>query len=127
MKRFIFYCLLVALVLSTMGARYSNQSRAPKGILRHTVAFNFKPDVPQNTINKILAETRVILPTIKGATNIIIGAQTSTWTKYKYGISIDFVNREAKEAYAVDPQSKKLHELYKPLTEDEVVIDLLSE
>ena len=127
MKRFIFYCLLIALVLSTMGAQYSTRSSAPKGILRHTVAFNFKPDVPQDAIKKILAETRATLPTIKGATNIIIGTQTSSWTKYRYGISIDFVNRAAKEAYAVDPRSKKLHELYKPLTEDEVVIDILSE
>ena len=35
--------------------------------------------------------------------------------------------KEAKEAYATSPQSKQLHEQYKPLTEDEVVVDILSE
>jgi hypothetical protein len=95
--------------------------------LRHTVAFNFKSDVPQETIEKVLADARATLPRIAGTSNIIVGTQTSSWTKYKYGISIDFVNKDAKEAYAKSPESKRLHEEYKPLTEDEVVIDILSE
>jgi hypothetical protein len=127
MKRIVFTCLAFVLIPAVAGARYALQTRAPKGTLRHTVAFNFKGDVPQDAIDKILAETRATLPTIKGADNIIVGSQTSNWTKYKYGISIDFVNREAKEAYATSPQSKKLHEQYKPLTEDEVVVDIVSE
>ena len=127
MKQLILYCLLPTLALSMMGARYSSQASAPKGTLRHTVAFNFKPDVSQDVIKRILSETRATLPTIKGVTNIVIGPQTSNWTKYKYGVSIDFVNKEAKEAYAISPESKRLHELYKPLTEEEVVIDILSE
>ena len=120
-------CAVLFLLLGLVVARQSARVKAPKGILRHTVAFNFKPDVPQHDIEKILADTRATLPTIKGATNIVIGPQTSNWTKYKYGISIDFVNAEAKEAYAKSPQSKRLHEEYKQFTEDEVVIDILSE
>jgi hypothetical protein len=127
MKRIVLSCLAFVLIPAVAGARYAVQTKAPKGTLRHTVAFNFKGDVPQDAIDKILAETRATLPTIKGAANIIVGSQTSNWTKYKYGISIDFVNKEAKEAYAISPQSKKLHEQYKPLTEDEVVVDIVSE
>jgi len=126
MKRIVLTCIAFVLI-SAVAASYAIQTKAPKGTLRHTVAFNFKPDVPQDKIDKILAETRATLPTIKGAANIIVGPQTSNWTKYKYGISIDFVNKEAKEAYATSPQSKQLHEQYKPLTEDEVVVDILSE
>ena len=127
MKRLSFSCAALFLLLGLVGARPADRGNAPKGILRHTVAFNFKADVSQETIEKILADARATLPTIKGATNIIIGAQTSNWTKYKYGISIDFVNKDAKEAYAKSPQSKRLHEQYKQFTEDEVVIDILSE
>lgn len=127
MKRLSFSLAALFLLLGLVVARPANRGNAPKGTLRHTVAFNFKPDVPQETIEKILADARATLPTIKGATNIIVGAQTSNWTKYKYGVSIDFVNKDAKEAYAKSPQSKRLHEQYKPFTEDEVVIDILSE
>ncbi|HXG68267.1 MAG TPA: Dabb family protein [Blastocatellia bacterium] len=117
-----FFCLLAFL-----GATQTAPPRAPEGILRHTVAFNFKPDVPQAVIDRILADTRATLPTIEGATNIVVGPQTSNWTKYKYGISIDFVNKEAKTAYANSPQSKRLHEQYKQFVEDEVVIDIVNE
>jgi hypothetical protein len=127
MKRIVLTCLAFGLIPAVAGARYGFQTKAPKGTLRHTVAFNFKGDVSQDAIDKVLAETRATLPTIRGAANIIVGSQTSNWTKYKYGISIDFVNKEAKEAYATSPQSKKLHEQYKPLTEDEVVVDIVSE
>lgn len=127
MKRFSFICAVVFVLVGLVGATQTAPTRAPKGILRHTVAFNFKPDVSQQTIDEILAETRKELPTIHGASNIVVGPQTSNWTKYKYGISIDFVNKDAKEAYAKSPQSRKLHEQYKPFTEDEVVIDIVSE
>lgn len=122
-----FSCAVLFLLLGLVVARQSAGVNAPQGILRHTVAFNFKPDVSQPVIEKILADARATLPTIKGATNIVIGAQTSNWTKYKYGISIDFVNKDAKEAYAKSAQSKRLHEQYKQFTEDEVVIDILSQ
>ena len=124
MKRLYLTCAALFLLLALMGARQTAPAKAPKGVLRHTVAFNFKSEVSQE---KILADARATLPTIAGATNIIVGTQTSTWTKYKYGISIDFVNKDAKEAYAKSPQSKRLHEQYKTFTEDEVVIDILSE
>ena len=127
MKRLSFSCAVLFLLLGLVVARHNLRIKAPKGILRHTVAFNFKPEVSQQTIEKILADARATLPTIKGATNIVVGPQTSSWTKYKYGISIDFVNKDDKEAYAKSPQSKRLHEEYKQLTEDEVVIDILSE
>lgn len=127
MKRLYLGCAALFLLLGLMGARQAAPAKAPKGVLRHTVAFNFKSEMSQETIEKILADARATLPTIAGATNIIVGAQTSTWTKYKYGISIDFVNKDAKEAYAKSPQSKRLHEQYKQFTEDEVVIDILSE
>ncbi len=127
MKRIFFSAAILLLLLALVGAKQSARVNAPKGILRHTVAFNFKPGVSQEDIEKILVDTRATLPTIEGATNIIVGAQTSTWTKYKYGISIDFTSRAAKEAYAKSRQSKRLHEEYKQLVEDEVVIDVLSE
>jgi len=128
MKRLVFAGLtLPLLVILFVSAKQSVPTNAPKGILRHAVAFNFKPDVPQSAIDRILAETRATLPTVNGATNIVIGAQTSNLTKYKYGMSIDFVNKEAKEAYVKSPQSKKLHEQYKQFVEDEVVIDILSQ
>jgi stress responsive alpha/beta barrel protein len=128
MKRLIPVCLtllLISIVLA--GAKQGPPANAPKGILRHAVAFNFKPDVPQSAIDRILGETRATLPTISGATNIVVGPQTSNLTKYKYGMSIDFVNKEAKEAYIKSPQSKRLHEQYKQFVEDEVVIDILSQ
>lgn len=127
MKRLGFICAALFLLFGLAVAKQADRGNAPKGILRHTVAFNFKPDVSQETIEKILADARATLPTINGTTNIIIGPQTSNWTKYKYGISIDFVNKDAKEAYANSPQSKRLHEQYKQFTEDEVVIDILSD
>jgi hypothetical protein len=127
MKRWFLSCTLLVLLLVLVGAKPISDTKAPKGILRHTVAFNFKPDVPQELIDKILADTRTTLPTIEGATNIVVGPQTSHWTKYKYGISIDFVNQDAKAAYAKSVQSLRLHEQYKPYVEDEVIIDILSE
>lgn len=127
MKRFFFISAGLLILVGLVAARQTSRVYAPKGILRHTVAFNFKPDVSQQTIEEILADTRKELPTIQGATNIVIGPQTSNWTKYKYGLSIDFVNKDAKEAYAKSPQSRRLHEQYKQFTEDEVVIDIVSE
>jgi hypothetical protein len=127
MKRLYLSCVILFLLVGLIVAKQSAPAKAPKGILRHTVAFNFKSDVPQETIEKVLADARATLPRIAGTSNIIVGTQTSSWTKYKYGISIDFVNKDAKEAYAKSPESKRLHEEYKPLTEDEVVIDILSE
>jgi len=127
MKRVLCGCTIVLLVVVVIGAQRAHRASAPKGILRHTAAFNFKPDVPPELIDKILADTRATLPTIEGATNIVVGPQTSHWTKYKYGISIDFVSTEAKAAYAQSPQSKRLHEQHKPYVEDEVIIDILSE
>jgi hypothetical protein len=127
MKRLLVGVSVMLLLFTLVAARQTAPSRAAKGILRHTVAFNFKPGVPQTAIDKILADTRATLPTIKGATNIVVGPQTSDWTKYKYGISIDFVNKEAKTQYANSPQSKRLHEQYKQYVEDEVVIDIFNE
>jgi hypothetical protein len=127
MKRLFIGVSALLLLLTFIAAKESARVRAPKGILRHTVAFNFKPGVAQADIDKILADARTTLPTIKGATNIVIGPQTSDWTKYKYGISIDFVSKEAKASYANSPQSKRLHEEYKQYVEDEVVIDIVSE
>lgn len=127
MKRWIFCCLGLLLLVALAGAKQTAPVNAPKGILRHAAAFNFKPDVPQAKIDAILAETRATLPTIIGATNIVVGPQTNNFTKYKYGMSIDFVNKDAKEAYAKSPQSKRLHEQYKQFVEDEVVIDILSQ
>ena len=127
MKRSIIGISALLLLFTFVAAKQIAPARAPKGILRHTVAFNFKPGVAQSDIDKILADARVTLPTIKGATNIIVGPQTSDWTKYKYGISIDFVSKEAKTHYANSPQSKRLHEQYKQYVEDEVVIDVFSE
>ncbi|HSE99058.1 MAG TPA: Dabb family protein [Blastocatellia bacterium] len=127
MKRILVGVAAMLVLFTFVAARQTAPLRAPKGILRHTVAFNFKPDVPQSTIDKILAETRTTLPTIKGATNIVVGPQTSDWTKYKYGISIDFVSKEAKTFYANSPQSKRLHEQYKKYVEEEVVIDVFNE
>ncbi len=127
MKRLSFSFVALLLLLALTGATRADRINAPKGILRHTVAFNFKPEVSPEMIDKILADARATLPTIKGTSNIVVGAQTSSWTKYKYGISIDFVNKGAKEVYARSPQSKRLHEQYKQFTEDEVVIDILSE
>ena len=126
MKRTILVFAAVLLVLvALVGAKQGNM--APKGVLRHSAVFNFKPDVPQSQIDKILADARATLPTIPGTTNIVIGPQTSSMTKYKFGMSIDFVNKEAKEAYAKSPQSKRLHEEYKQFVEDEIVIDILSQ
>lgn len=127
MKRVLCGCTIVLVVVVVIGAQRAHRASAPKGVLRHTAAFNFKPDVSPELIDKILADTRATLPTIGGATNIVVGPQTSHWTKYKYGISIDFVSPEAKAAYAQSPQSKRLHEQYKPYVEDEVIIDILSE
>lgn len=127
MKRILLSCAILACLVAIVGASQGARVRATKGILRHTVAFNFKPGVPTDLITKILAETRATLPTIEGAANIVVGVQTSDWTKYKYGISIDFVNKDAKEAYAKSPQSVRLHEQYKPYVEDEVVIDIVNE
>jgi len=127
MKRFYLISTIIIILVGLVSARQASLPKVPKGTLRHTVAFNFKPDVSQQIIDDILAETRKELPTIEGASNIVVGPQTSNWTKYKYGISIDFVNQEAKEAYAKSPQSRRLHEQYKKFTEDEVVIDILSE
>jgi hypothetical protein len=118
--------VLVCLV-AIVGASQGTRVKAKNGILRHTVAFNFKPGVSTDLINKILAETRATLPTITGTSNIVVGVQTSDWTKYKYGISIDFVNKDAKEAYAKSPQSIKLHQQFKQYVEDEVVIDIVNE
>lgn len=126
MKRILPGCAILA-CLAVVGVSEGTRVRATKGILRHTVAFNFKPGVSTDLIARILAETRATLPTIKGATNIVVGVQTSDWTKYKYGISIDFVNKDAKEAYGKSPQSVRLHEQYKPYVEDEVVIDIVNE
>src|SRR5688572_27935016 len=103
MKRLVVGLSAMLLLFTLVAARQS----VPKGILRHTVAFNFKPGVPQPNIDKILADARATLPTIEGATNIVVGPQTSDWTKYKYGISIDFVSKEAKTRYANSPQSKR--------------------
>lgn len=127
MKRLLIGVSAMLLLFTLVTARQTAPVRAPKGILRHTVAFNFKPGVSQANIDKILADTRATLPTIKDATNIVVGPQTSDWTKYKYGISIDFVSKEAKAHYATSPQSKRLHEQYKQYVEDEVVIDVFSE
>ncbi len=127
MKRWVFGCMGLLLLVALWGAKQSATVNAPKGILRHAAVFNFKPDVPQVKIDAILAETRATLPTIKGATGIVVGPQTNNFTKYKYGMSIDFVNKEAKEAYAKSPQSKRLHEQYKQFVEDEIVIDILSQ
>ena len=127
MKRLLIGVSAMLLLFTLVTARQTAPVRAPKGILRHTVAFNFKPGVPQSSIDKILADARATLPTIVGATNIVVGPQTSDWTKYKYGISIDFVSKEAKTHYANSPQSKRLHEQYKQYVEDEVVIDVFSE
>lgn len=127
MKRLLLSFAFLACIAAIVGATQATRVRATKGILRHTVAFNFKPGVSTDAINRILTETRATLPTIKGATNIVVGTQTSDWTKYKYGISIDFVNKDAKEAYAKSPQSMKLHEQYKSYVEDEVVIDIVNE
>jgi hypothetical protein len=127
MKRLIVGISAMLLLFTLVAAEQSAPIRAPKGILRHTVAFNFKPGVAQLDIDKILADARTTLPTVKGAINIVIGPQTSDWTKYKYGISIDFVSKEAKANYATSAQSKRLHEEYKQYVEDEVVIDIVSE
>jgi len=127
MKRSFIGVSALILLFTFVAAKESARVRAPRGILRHTVAFNFKPGVAQKDIDRILADTRATLPTIKGATNIVIGPQTSDWTKYKYGISIDFVSKDAKANYANSPQSKRLHEEYKQYVEDEVVIDVVSE
>ena len=132
MKRWILGCsglMVLGLVVLTAlaGSKQRAPVRAPLGILRHAAVFNFKPDVAQAKIDAILAETRATLPTIEGATNIIVGPQTNNFTKYKYGMSIDFVNREAKEAYAISPQSKRLHQEYKQFVEDEIVIDIVSQ
>ncbi len=127
MKRWIFGCLGLVVLAALAGAQQSAPVNAPIGILRHAAVFNFKADVPQAKIDAILAETRETLPTIKGATNIVVGPQTNNFTKYKYGMSIDFVNKEAKEAYAKSPQSKRLHQEYKQFVEDEIVIDIVSQ
>jgi hypothetical protein len=65
--------LLIGLVNATQQAPVN----APKGILRHAVAFNFKPEVSQEMIDRILADTRRTLPTIEGVSNIVVGAQTN--------------------------------------------------
>ena len=127
MKRCFFGCLGLLLLVALAGAKQTAPVNAPKGVLRHAAVFNFKPDVPQAKIDAILAETRATLPTISGATSIVVGPQTNTFTKYKYGMSIDFVNKDAKEAYAKSPQSKRLHAEYKQYIEDEIVIDILSQ
>jgi hypothetical protein len=105
----------------------SGEGIAPKGILRHTAAFNFKPGVPQEVIDKMLGDARATLPTIEGTSNIVVGPQTSGSSKYRYGMSIDFVNKEAKSAYARSPQSKRLHEQYKDYVEDEAIIDIVNQ
>ncbi|MCS6805210.1 MAG: Dabb family protein [Acidobacteriota bacterium] len=127
MKRTILLCSILLCLVGIVLAVHAERRRVPKGILRHTVAFNFKPDVSQEMVEKILVDTKATLPTIKGAANIVVGRQTSRWTKYQYGISIDFINLEAKAAYAKSPQSMRLHEQYKPYVEDEVVIDIVNE
>jgi len=75
----------------------------------------------------MLADARATLPTIEGATNVVIGPQTSSLSKYHYGMSIDFANKDAKTAYAHSPQSKRLHEQYKDYVEDETIIDIVNQ
>ncbi|MBX3279334.1 MAG: Dabb family protein [Acidobacteria bacterium] len=96
-------------------------------MLRHVVAFNFKSDVPQELIDKILDEARTALPTIPGVSNVVVGPQTSDWTNYKYGVSIDLKDKEAKAVYANSAESKRLHEQFKQYVESEVVIDIFNE
>ena len=127
MKRWFSGSTALLLLLTFAGSKQEAQSRAPKGVLRHTVAFNFKPDVSQETIDRVLADARATLVTIEGTTNIVVGPQTSNFTKYKYGISIDFVNREADANYDKSPQGKRMREQYRQFIEDQVVIDILSQ
>jgi hypothetical protein len=127
MNRLIGICVVVALLMFAVNAQKGARKSAPKGTLRHIAAFNFKPDVPQELIDKIIAEARATLPTIKGVSNVVIGPQTSNWTKFRYAMSLDLVNREAKADYANSPQSKRLHEQFKQYVEDEIIVDILNE
>jgi hypothetical protein len=126
-KRFLLICGLAMIATVLLGARERRESRAPMGILRHTAAFNFKPGVPQETIDRMLADARATVPTIEGTSRVVIGPQTSNLSKYKYGMSIDFANREAKAAYARSPQSRRLHDQYKEYIEDETIIDIVNQ
>jgi hypothetical protein len=125
MKRILFGSIALLLLLTLVNAGHKHRGTVPKGTLRHMAAFKFKPGVSQEQIDKILADARATLPTIKGVSNVIIGPQTSDWTKYTHAMSVDFVNAETKRVYAESEQSKRLHEMYKQYVEDEVILDVL--
>lgn len=127
MKQLMMVCALALLLLCGACEQQKPQGNASKGMLRHVVAFNFKSDVPQELIDKILDEARTALPTIPGVSNVVVGPQTSDWTNYKYGVSIDLKDKEAKAVYANSAESKRLHEQFKQYVESEVVIDIFNE
>ena len=77
MKGWLAGCAISLLLVALGGAKHVGQVRARKGVLRHTAAFNFKQAVSQEVIEKILADTRATLPTIKGATNIVVGSHST--------------------------------------------------
>jgi heme-degrading monooxygenase HmoA len=122
--------LLIALTL--LGAlfavtRSSKATAAPSSKIRRTILLNFKPEATDADVQKILKDVKETISKLKGIHNLFIGRQTNEHAAFKYGISMDFDDQAALNAYRSDQEHRRTHNQYNHLIEQAQITDIVNE
>src|SRR6266480_4458206 len=122
--------LLIALALTgTLFAftRPSKATPAPSSKIRRTILLNFKAEATDADVQKILKDVKETIGKLKGIHNLFIGRQTNEHAAFKYGISMDFDDQAALNAYRADQEHRRTHNQYNHLIEQAQITDIVNE
>ena len=113
---------LTTVGLSTVQPWPTKAVRSPE--IRRTILLRFKPETTPEQIRKILKEVRANISSMKGVSNVIVGAQIIDRIPFTYGISMDFDDEAALKAYRQDQEHRRTHNDYSHLIEQAQISDI---
>jgi heme-degrading monooxygenase HmoA len=121
--------LLIAMALLGVFAvtRSSKATPAPSSKIRRTILLNFKAEATDADVQKILKDVKETISKLKGIHNLFIGRQTNERAAFKYGISMDFDDQAALNAYRSDQEHRRTHNEYNHLIEQAQITDIVNE
>ena len=116
--------LLLALTLLTMS------SLAADGPIRHVVHFKFKSDATPAQIQKITEEFAALKTKISEVDSLEWGKNVSPEGLSKgfdYCWIVSFKNAKDRDTYLVHPAHKAFVDILKPVLDEAIVVDFVSE
>jgi hypothetical protein len=122
--------LLIALaLLGTLFAVTLSSKATParSSKIRRTILLNFKSEATDADVQKILKDVKETISKLKGIHNLFIGRQTNEHAAFKYGISMDFDDQAALNAYRTDQEHRRTHNEYNHLIEQAQITDIVNE